>query len=130
MTETRDATWGVIPGSWKCDTCGFVRVTVAINPDTGASGPNRVHDADDLRCPNDGAQMRSETWRERALDAEAFNAKLGLQLHALRAEITDAEGFFILGSISDKSLQSVSSKRMQRAKDAVHHLISRRMTAV
>lgn len=54
-----------VPGQWKCDQCGFVLVTVAINPATGASGPQTVIAQGD--CPNDGTPMRSLTWRELAI---------------------------------------------------------------
>lgn len=46
---------------------------------------------------------------------------------ALGGEVTDAEGFFVLSQIDGKPLASAGTERLERAKNAIRQVISRRL---
>lgn len=65
--HARDQQEQVSPGVWLCETCGFKVVKAILRASDGAVGVDSrpVHDI----CPNDGASLRPQTWKEAASEA-------------------------------------------------------------
>jgi hypothetical protein len=67
-----------VPGAWKCPTCGFALSQATLFMGSGEIGCSRdqvMKMAGEL-CPNDGAAMHRVTWRDRAVENQAWGESL------------------------------------------------------
>lgn len=59
----------IVPGSWKCDKCGFQLMKRVLSMAAGTVGTDYSTAIEP--CPNDGTKMRAYTWKEEAQDCYA-----------------------------------------------------------
>lgn len=61
-----------VPGVFVCRKCGFELISKVLDMGSGKVGANTRRD----NCPNDGAVMEPQTWRERAEQYEARSEQI------------------------------------------------------
>jgi hypothetical protein len=77
------------PGTYLCDTCGFIAQKFMLRAADMAVGID-LRDHHEV-CPNDGTPMRRKTWKEDALDSDRVAREQMARADAAEAKVAEQE---------------------------------------